>query len=64
MQSGEITFGLKYLPDEPANTDAVSSFMYTYCRAVNPDSHQSAFIFPPESGFTCNMWIRIQEGKI
>jgi hypothetical protein len=24
MQSGEITFGVKYLPDEPASTDAVS----------------------------------------
>ncbi len=24
MQSGDIAFGLKYLPDEPASTDAVS----------------------------------------
>ena len=30
MQSGDIAFGLKYLPDEPANTDAVSLGLYSY----------------------------------
>ena len=32
-------------------------------RAVDPDPHGSAFIFPPESGSAFNMRIRILEGK-
>ena len=32
-------------------------------RAVDPDPHGSAFIFPPGSGTAFNMRIRIQEKK-
>ena len=38
-------------------------YQYYISRAVDPDSHGSAFIFPPGSGSPFNMRIRIQEGK-